>query len=149
MEIHVCVIVSIRPFVAPTTNTVVHPASPATSSSWPWWGQLDEVAGERLSGYVPMRLAVLPFVIEAVVTESTAVRTRAQTKEDSAETEEGMTSCDDHRSCPPSATCCLMASGQRWGCCPLPQVSCWLITTTIKIFSRVPRSLQKLKINKY
>lgn len=31
--------------------------------------------------------------------------------------------CDHKTSCPRDTTCCFMAESQRWGCCPLPNVS--------------------------
>lgn len=31
--------------------------------------------------------------------------------------------CDHETSCPRDTTCCFMAESQRWGCCPLPNVS--------------------------
>ena len=49
-----------------------------------------------------------------------------QEKEDEEEEEnkeeEGI-QCDNHTSCPTGATCCFMKSTQKWGCCPLPEVS--------------------------
>ncbi|KAM3598452.1 uncharacterized protein V6R79_018164 [Siganus canaliculatus] len=37
---------------------------------------------------------------------------------------EGLVQCDQHTSCPHSATCCFMKSSQRFGCCPLPKAVC-------------------------
>lgn len=31
--------------------------------------------------------------------------------------------CDSQTSCPRDTTCCFMEKAQKWGCCPLPNVS--------------------------
>lgn len=44
-------------------------------------------------------------------------------KEEQNKEMEGSVQCDSHTSCPQATTCCFMASSQKWGCCPLPEVS--------------------------
>lgn len=51
------------------------------------------------------------------------------TEDDESDEDEELhrTQCDAHTSCPKDATCCFMKSTQKWGCCPLPQVSVTVI----------------------
>jgi len=37
--------------------------------------------------------------------------------------------CDAHTSCPEHTTCCLIVKTNKWGCCPLPNVSVTYITS--------------------
>lgn len=66
-------------------------------------------------------------------TKAIELQTREEDDEDSNEEEdgedddngeeEGSIQCDSHTTCPRHTTCCLMKSSQKWGCCPLPDVS--------------------------
>ncbi len=38
--------------------------------------------------------------------------------------------CDSQTSCPDYTTCCLIAKTNKWGCCPLPNVSVTVIYNT-------------------
>lgn len=58
--------------------------------------------------------------------EATTDEEEEESEEDEEEENkemEGRVQCDDHSSCPQATTCCFMKSSQRWGCCPLPEVS--------------------------